>query len=159
MMKNKNISNLIVVGFLALALVIVVIRNQKKINPHLSKHQNEFRKQQSNHFRSETKEDSQFANDPKDVNRHPANLRYSKHAKCRMSCRNLDESEVLEILEKGKINMDKSNDRPNKCPTYALEGKTHDGQQSRMVFSFCGPDDVTVVTVIDLDTDWECNCY
>jgi hypothetical protein len=76
-----------------------------------------------------------------------------------MECRHLDESEVNEILQTGEINYKKSNDRPQKCPTYALEGKTHDGQQTRMVFSFCGAEEVTLVTVIDLDTDWKCNCF
>jgi hypothetical protein len=157
-MKNKNIINLVIVAFLGIAL-FVVTRNNNQKRSKTTPAQNDFAKQQSNHFRSDTKQGSKFANDPKDINRHPTNLHYSKHAKCRMGCRNLDESEVLEILDHGEINLRKSNDRPNKCPTYALEGRTHDGQQSRMVFSFCGANDVTVVTVIDLDTDWECTCY
>jgi FtsZ-interacting cell division protein ZipA len=101
-----------------------------------------------------------FTNKEADVNRHPSRIHFSKHAKCRMSCRQFTESEVIEILEHGEINYRKSNDRPEKCPTYALEGKTHDGQTARMVFAFCdGGQEVTVVTVIDLDTDWTCDCY
>ncbi len=101
-----------------------------------------------------------FSNNEADINRHPSVIHYSKHAKCRMGCRQFTESEVIEILENGEINYRKSNDRPEKCPTYALEGKTHDGQTARMVFAFCnGGQEVTVVTVIDLDTDWSCDCY
>jgi Domain of unknown function (DUF4258) len=152
-MKNKSLINLVIILFVGLALFL--INKNKKPDAKIEN----FRKAQKSHFGDDTKAPSSFSNDPKDINRHPKKIHYSKHAKCRMGCRNLDESEVVEILEKGEINLRKSNDRPNKCPTYALEGKTHDGQQARMVFSFCGADEVTVVTVIDLDTDWQCSCY
>lgn len=151
-MKNKSLINLIILLFLIIA-VVVVIRNQK------SNSTDAFRKNQSSHFVNTGKPKGYFFSDPKDINRHPKGIQYSKHAKCRMECRHLDESEVNEILQTGEINYKKSNDRPQKCPTYALEGKTHDGQQTRMVFSFCGPEEVTLVTVIDLDTDWKCNCF
>ena len=37
-------------------------------------------------------------------NRNTTKLIFSKHAKCRMDCRKIDESEVKEILKSGKIN-------------------------------------------------------
>jgi Domain of unknown function (DUF4258) len=159
MKKNKGLVNIVVI--ILLGITAFFINRNRKLNPNNKRNQQQeaFRKIQNNHFRSDKNVDNTSKIDPAELNRHPKNLHYSKHAKCRMNCRNLDESEVQEILNTGKINFAKSNDRPNKCPTYALEGRTHDGQQSRMVFSFCGAEDVTVVTVIDLDTDWECNCY
>jgi hypothetical protein len=101
---------------------------------------------------------SAFGDNEAVVNRHPEKIIYTKHAKCRMVCRHVDDSEVREILEKGKINFAKSNDRAGSCPTYALEGRTHDGQQTRMVFAFCNATEAKVITVIDLDTDWKCDC-
>ena len=93
------------------------------------------------------------------LNRNPANIIYSKHARCRMACRHIDESEVKEILHDGKINYGKSEvgNNPDCKKKYALEGKTHDNQRVRIIFAPC-QSEVTVVTVIDLDTDWECNC-
>jgi len=84
-------------------------------------------------------------------------LEYSEHAKCRMRCRNITQAEVEKIMKDGKINYAKSdvNDRP--CPTYALEGITDDHQRVRIVFAQCDHK-TKVVTSIDLNTDWECNC-
>ena len=84
-------------------------------------------------------------------------LEYTAHARCRMQCRKIAQREVEEIMKNGKINYKKSdvNDKP--CPTYALEGITSDGQRVRIVFAQC--DHTTkVVTAIDLETDFECDC-
>lgn len=90
---------------------------------------------------------------------HKRKLIFTKHAKCRMDCRHFTEAEVQEILQNGKVNFNKSNDRKGDCPTYALEGETSDGQQARMVFALCDYNTAKVITVIDLDTDWQCACY
>ncbi len=81
-------------------------------------------------------------------------ISYSRHAKCRMECRHIDESEVKEILQTGEINHNKEQES-EKGVTYPLEGTTHDGQHVRIVFAPKG-NTITVVTVIDLDTDWPC---
>jgi len=84
-------------------------------------------------------------------------IEYTQHAKCRMQCRHINQSEVEEIMKDGAINYKKSdvNDRP--CPTYALEGITSDNQRVRIVFAQCDLK-TKVVTCIDLNTDWECHC-
>ncbi len=84
-------------------------------------------------------------------------IEYSEHAKCRMQCRKISQTEVEEIMKEGKINYSKTDvdDRP--CPTYALEGITHDNQRVRIIFAQCDHK-TKVVTGIDLDTDWECHC-
>lgn len=91
------------------------------------------------------------------VRYHGKNVIYTKHAICRMGCRHIDASEVQEILDKGAINDRKSdrNDRP--CPTYALEGRTHDGQKVRIVVADCD-NTAKLVTVIDLENDFQCHC-
>jgi hypothetical protein len=91
------------------------------------------------------------------IDRHPDRLIYTKHARCRMGCRHIDEGEVQEILQQGRINYRKSEPAGRPDPKYALEGTTHDGQQVRIVFA-PAKRGMVVVTVIDLDTDWSCDC-
>lgn len=89
-------------------------------------------------------------------NRNASHIIFSKHAKCRMDCRKIDESEIKEILKNGTINYKKiQSDKRGK--TYPVEGFTHDRQHVRIVFAPKG-DGLVVVTVIDLDTDWKCDC-
>jgi hypothetical protein len=82
---------------------------------------------------------------------------YTKHAKCRMDCRHIDESEVREILDEGEINYTKSELKNKPCPKYALEGITHDGQKVRIIVGDC-ESQASIITVIDLKTDYECEC-
>lgn len=97
-------------------------------------------------------------NPAQDFDRHPASIHYSKHAKCRMECRHIDESEVKEILADGNINFSKSDLNADAChKRYALEGTSHDDQKLRIIVAECN-DNLTVITVIDLGRDWPCNC-
>ncbi len=91
------------------------------------------------------------------INRNIKNLIYTKHAKCRMECREIDASEIKEILHDGKINYNKSKLNEMGDPTYALEGYSHDKQHLRIVFAQ-KTDALIVVTCIDLDKEWQCNC-
>ncbi|WP_301921498.1 DUF4258 domain-containing protein [Ferruginibacter sp.] len=90
-------------------------------------------------------------------NRNVKNIIYSKHAHCRMDCRHIDETEVKEILATGQINTNKIQE-DERGKTYPLEGITHDKQHVRIVFAPKENNTVEVVTCIDLDTDWPCNC-
>jgi hypothetical protein len=84
-------------------------------------------------------------------------LEYSNHARCRMQCRKISQEEVEEIMQEGKINYTKSDLQNARCPRYAVEGRTHDDQRVRIVYAQCN-ESTTVVTVIDLGTDWSCDC-
>ncbi|MGG9972725.1 DUF4258 domain-containing protein [Ferruginibacter sp. SUN002] len=90
-------------------------------------------------------------------NRNTNKLIYSKHALCRMECRHIDESEVKEILANGEVNYDKI-EKDDRGRTYPLEGVTHDKQKVRVVFAPKRDSELVVVTVIDLDRDWHCDC-
>ncbi|HMO60819.1 MAG TPA: DUF4258 domain-containing protein [Ferruginibacter sp.] len=81
---------------------------------------------------------------------------YSKHALCRMDCRHINEWEVKEIILKGKINYDKI-EEDNRGITYPLEGVTQDKQFIRVVVA-PKENSIVIVTVVDLDTNWTCNC-
>jgi hypothetical protein len=91
------------------------------------------------------------------LNRNASTLIYSKHARCRMDCRHISESEVVEVLKKGHINYSKSDMRGQPDPKYAIEGLTVDGQEVRIIFAN-SPRGIVVVTVIDLENEWKCNC-
>ncbi|HNG62916.1 MAG TPA: DUF4258 domain-containing protein [Ferruginibacter sp.] len=88
--------------------------------------------------------------------RNTSHLIFSKHAKCRMDCRHIDEAEVREILKNGVVN-EKKIQRDKRGMTYPVEGTTRDGQRVRIVFA-PKDDGLVVVTVIDLGTEWSCDC-
>lgn len=93
----------------------------------------------------------------KGFDRRTSFLEYSNHAQCRMQCRKISKEEVEEIMRDGKINYDKSDLQNARCPRYALEGITHDDQRVRIIYAQCNEKTV-VVTVIDLENEYECNC-
>ncbi len=84
-------------------------------------------------------------------------LYFTKHARCRMDCRHIDESEIKDILHDGEINYAKSETNASPCPKYALEGMTHDHQHVRIIVGDCKTD-ASIITVIDLDHDFNCDC-
>ncbi|MEO6254754.1 MAG: DUF4258 domain-containing protein [Ferruginibacter sp.] len=101
--------------------------------------------------------DPEKADEVEGFNRNTENLLFSKHARCRMDCRKIDESEVKEILKNGTINLKKiQSDKRGK--TYPVEGFTHDKQHVRIVFAPKDDNTLMVVTVIDLGTEWKCDC-
>lgn len=89
-------------------------------------------------------------------NRNPEKITYTKHARCRMACRHIDETEVIEILQTGKVNVNKI-EEDNRGKTYPLEGKTGKDKYVRIVVA-PRKNETVIVTVIDLDADWECDC-
>ena len=91
----------------------------------------------------------------KGFDRRTSLLEYSQHAKCRMQCRKISQAEVEEIMRDGKINYTKSDLQNARCPRYAVEGLTNDNQRVRIVYAQCN-ESTTVVTVIDLETDFKC---
>ena len=84
-------------------------------------------------------------------------LEYSRHANCRMQCRDISKEEVEETMREGKINYGKSDLKNARCPRYAVEDMTLDHQRVRVVFAQCN-NYTEVVTVIDLGKNWECDC-
>lgn len=73
-----------------------------------------------------------------------------------MACRHIDENEVSEILEKGDVNLNRI-ETDNRGTTYPVEGTTSDGQHVRIVFA-PHEKEITVVTVIDIEKEWPCDC-
>lgn len=84
-------------------------------------------------------------------------ITYSKHAKCRMDCRFIDQEEVKEILMKNNINPEKTR-VSHQGESRAYEGVTHDGQKVRIVAALKDGGRIHIVTVIDLKNEWSCSC-
>lgn len=91
------------------------------------------------------------------LNRNNEHLIFTKHAKCRMECRDITQEEVKEILHTGNINYTKSNASNKSGATYALEGYSIDKQHLRIIVA-PEKENLVIVTCIDLDKEWQCDC-
>jgi hypothetical protein len=91
------------------------------------------------------------------LDRNSTNLYFTKHAKCRMKCRHITQQEIKDILANGEINYNKSDLKNARGPKYAVEGITKDRQRVRIIFAPTQAH-ISVVTVIDLEVEYTCNC-
>jgi hypothetical protein len=89
--------------------------------------------------------------------RNSANLILTKHAVCRMKCRQITLEEIKEIIAQGNINKAKSGIGSKGDSTFALEGVSHEKQHIRVVVAEENAA-LMVITCIDLNKDWPCNC-
>lgn len=74
-----------------------------------------------------------------------------------MDCRQISKEDIKEIMKKGIINFNRTNRRDRPCPTFALQGRTSDGERLRVIFAQCD-NQTKVVTCYNLDEDFECFC-
>jgi hypothetical protein len=148
-MRTKKILPFILL--IVLALLVLTVKNCKRTETKLTK---QVFKEQS----TPTANNNDAEPNIRGLNRHPFSMHYSKHARCRMECRHIDESEIKDILEQGTINYRKSELQGEPCrKKYAVEGLSKDGQKLRVIFAPCG-NEMTVVTCIDLGVEWACDC-
>ena len=87
-------------------------------------------------------------------------IKVTHHAKCRMNCRKIEAFEIQEIVDKKTINQRKTNRNPSpgKCPSIAYEGRTQrDNQKIRVILGECENRPI-IITVIDLENEYRCNC-
>ena len=144
-MKNKWAPDLLILILGAAVIVIKTCKNSK---------QPESRPKVVN---NDSTDPASKVNRDRGFDRRISYLEYSKHAKCRMQCRRITQAEVEDIMQNGKINYNKSDLQNTRCPRYALEGDTEDRQHVRIIFAQCN-EKTEVVTVIDLETEWQCDC-
>ena len=81
---------------------------------------------------------------------------FTKHARCRMTCRSITQKEVKEIVRKADVNYNKSELDAARGPKYAVEGYTSKDRQHIRVIVAPKQRHLSIVTVIDLDKEWEC---
>ncbi len=92
-----------------------------------------------------------------DVFRDPsADYYFTKHARCRMKCRHITQEEIKEIVQKANVNYKKSDLEAAQGPKYALEGVTSKDKQHVRIIVAPKERHLSIVTVIDLEEDWEC---
>lgn len=92
-----------------------------------------------------------------DVFRDPeAKYFFTKHARCRMTCRSITQKEVKEIVRKADVNYTKSDLDAAQGSKYAIEGYTSKDRQHIRVIVAPKQRHLSIVTVIDLDKNWEC---
>ena len=85
-----------------------------------------------------------------------ADYYFTKHARCRMKCRHITQEEVKEIVQKANVNYNKSDLDGAQGAKYALEGTTSRDKQHVRIIVAPKERHLTIVTVIDLEEDWEC---
>jgi hypothetical protein len=146
--------------FLFLALLalitIFILKNKNKQNP-ISAPTTQQPPSNAPSATDPTREVNRNSGRTNGLNRTPANIKLSQHAKCRMECRHIDKAEIDDILLKGKINYTKSSLDGAGEEKYAVEGVTKDNQKIRIIVAQ-GVRGTTIVTVIDLNTKWDCHC-
>lgn len=82
----------------------------------------------------------------------------TRHARCRMGCREIDAFEIQEVIDQDHINYKKTRPaQPGKCPSIAYEGTTRDQQHVRVIVGDCERDPI-IITVIDLGNKYNCTC-
>lgn len=139
--KRKQLYSAILIGIL-LVVYLLFFRKQEHSTNERRPAQQQSSRQQVDHREADFRHNRIY---------------YTKHGRCRMDCRHIDESEVKEILRDGTINYAKSDLKAKPCPSYAVEGTTHDGQHVRIIVGDCSSQ-ASIVTVIDLENDFECEC-
>lgn len=74
-----------------------------------------------------------------------------------MECRHITADEIKEILENGNENYSKSGRGAKGDQTYAIEGVSDDRQHIRIVVAEKN-NKIVLITCIDLDREWPCDC-
>ena len=90
--------------------------------------------------------------------RNTKDLVLTKHVMCRMACREVSLEEIKGIIENGKVNYQKSGIGKKGDSTFALEGISQDKQHLRVVVAPEKNGSLVVITCIDLEKEWPCNC-
>ena len=90
--------------------------------------------------------------------RNTNDLVLTKHVRCRMGCREVTLDEIKWIIENGKVNYGKSGIGKKGDSTFALEGLSLDKQHLRVVVALEKDGSLVVITCIDLEKEWPCNC-
>jgi len=151
-----NLKRLLPFGLLAVLLISALIlrRCNSRSNNELTDSEKQKRIEQ-NDKPDEEKTDNEKSS--LDVFR-DGNVKYyfTKHARCRMRCRHISQEEVKEIVQRADVNYKKSELDAPEGPKYALEGVTSGDKQHVRIIVAPKKRHLTIVTVIDLENEWEC---
>lgn len=142
------------IPYIILAVLFVIALG---IRQYRSEQASETGSPATNNTAPKTKKATESKRSNLDVFRDPeAEYFFTKHARCRMACRNITQKEVKEIVRKADVNYNKSDLDAAQGPRYAVEGYTARDRQHIRVIVAPKQRHLSIVTVIDLDKDWEC---
>ena len=87
-------------------------------------------------------------------------FKYSEHARCKMQCKQINETEVAEILKNGDVNFPESDTRGVSCPSYAIEGTTSTNKKLRVIVTIFERDSTAeITTAINMESAKDtCKC-
>ena len=88
--------------------------------------------------------------------RTPERLRFYAFARCRMQCLAISETDIQTIMQRGIINLNKSNRMARPCPIFGVQARVR-GQYLRVLFEQCH-NATYVVNCYNLEQDTTCNC-
>jgi len=84
---------------------------------------------------------------------------FSEHAKCIMACKQITEEEVRDILKNGDVNFSESDTRGVPCPSYAIEGTSHNKKLRVLLTVFERDSTAEITTAINLEGGKDtCRC-
>lgn len=84
---------------------------------------------------------------------------FSEHAICIMACKQITEEEVRDILKNGDVNFSESDTRGVPCPSYAIEGTTHNKKLRVLVTIFERDSMAEITTTINMEAGKDtCKC-
>lgn len=143
--------------YLFLLLLLVVLVFVKRCNSDKNKTDNQKTKKRTEDVRNNDDQKTDNQKNDLDIFRDPsADYYFTRHARCRMKCRHITQEEVKEIVQKTEVNYRKSELDAVEGPKYAMEGYTSRDRQHVRIIVAPKQRHLTIVTVIDLDHDWEC---
>lgn len=154
---TMNLKKLLPFLLLAVLLAAVLVLRTCNSKPQSELTDNEKQKRIE---RNDDKPDEEKTDNEKsslDVFRNSeAKYHFTKHARCRMKCRQISQEEVKEIVQRADVNYRKSDLDAPEGPKYALEGITSGDKQHVRIIVAPKKRHLTIVTVIDLENEWEC---
>ena len=89
--------------------------------------------------------------------RQPSHLVFTAYALCRMNCFDLSREDVILVMRKGVILINRSNRNNQPCPMYTLQGRTAAGRYIRVLFEQC-QGSTRVVGCYDIHGEKGCDC-
>jgi Domain of unknown function (DUF4258) len=136
--------------FILILLIVALFVRQYRERQYKASEQSDQQESNKSKTNSSSESNLDFFRDPE------TEYYFTKHARCRMNCRRITQKEVKEIVRKAEVNYNKSELDAPKGPTYALEGYTSKDRQHVRIIVAPKQRHLSIVTVIDLDKDWEC---
>ncbi len=86
-------------------------------------------------------------------------FKFSEHAKCILACKQITEEEVRDVLKNGEVNFSESDTRGVPCPSYAIEGSSHNKKLRVLLTVFERDSTAEITTAMNMEAGKDtCKC-